>query len=208
MRKLLITCAIVFVVATARAQDSLPTVSEVEWKPFKAHVADLLKAMNEVKEPLNNARDIQALLDNPGKDTDAACAQVQKLLDLHCLIAVAINPESRVKAARGPASSDLAKDKARIVLVRVQNDAGITHPLRVSGDDLRSDSNKTGWLQAKMIAPASLGKTLSGQRLEYLVLELQPGEAGKREATLKFDAGQGTQDLGFRAEVPILFRVR
>ena len=58
------------------------------------------------------------------------------------------------------------------------------------------------------VAPAPLGKTLSGRRLEYLVLELQAGEAGKREATLKFDAGQGTQDLGFRAEVPILFRVR
>jgi hypothetical protein len=33
-------------------------------------------------------------------------------------------------------------------------------------------------------------------------------EAGKREATLNFDVGQGTQDLGFRAEVPILFHVK
>ena len=32
--------------------------------------------------------------------------------------------------------------------------------------------------------------------------------AGKREATVGFDIGQGTQDLGFRAEVPILFTVR
>ena len=48
---------------------------------------------------------------------------------------------------------------------------------------------------------------LGGQKLEYAVLTLRAEESGKREATLKFDAGQGTQDLGFRAEVPILFRV-
>jgi hypothetical protein len=41
-----------------------------------------------------------------------------------------------------------------------------------------------------------------------VLLRLKALEAGKREATLKFDAGQGTQDLGFRAEVPVLFTVR
>jgi hypothetical protein len=39
-------------------------------------------------------------------------------------------------------------------------------------------------------------------------VRLAAHEAGKREATLKFDVGQGTQDLGFRAEVPVLFTVR
>ena len=28
-----------------------------------------------------------------------------------------------------------------------------------------------------------------------------------REATLRFDVGQGSQDLGFRGEVPVLFTV-
>jgi len=40
------------------------------------------------------------------------------------------------------------------------------------------------------------------------VLRLRASAAGKREATLKFDVGQGTQDLGFRAEVPVLFTVQ
>jgi hypothetical protein len=39
-------------------------------------------------------------------------------------------------------------------------------------------------------------------------MKLTPAQSGKREATLAFDAGQGTQDLGFRAEVPVLFTVR
>ena len=33
-------------------------------------------------------------------------------------------------------------------------------------------------------------------------------EAGQREATLSFDVGQGSQDLGFRSEIPVLFNVR
>jgi len=40
-----------------------------------------------------------------------------------------------------------------------------------------------------------------------VVLHLIGREAGKREATLQFNVGQGTQDLGFRAEVPVLFTI-
>jgi hypothetical protein len=49
---------------------------------------------------------------------------------------------------------------------------------------------------------------LSGNALEYLILEFETDQEGKREARLIFDAGQGTQDLGFRAEVPVLFVVK
>ena len=41
--------------------------------------------------------------------------------------------------------------------------------------------------------------------LEYRVLQLYSKDAGKREAKLIFDVGQGSQDLGFRNEVDILF---
>jgi hypothetical protein len=33
-------------------------------------------------------------------------------------------------------------------------------------------------------------------------------DSGRREATLGFDVGQGTQDLGFRGEVPVLFDIQ
>ena len=48
---------------------------------------------------------------------------------------------------------------------------------------------------------------LSGLDLEYRVLQLYAKEAGKREAKLAFDVGQGSQDLGFRNEVDILFTI-
>src|SRR5437764_609027 len=44
-----------------------------------------------------------------------------------------------------------------------------------------------------------------GQNAALLVYST---EAGKREATLGFDVGQGTQDLGFRGEAPVLFDVK
>ena len=49
---------------------------------------------------------------------------------------------------------------------------------------------------------------LSGLDLEYRVLQLYAKEAGKREAKLAFDVGQGSQDLGFRNEVDILFTIK
>ena len=39
-------------------------------------------------------------------------------------------------------------------------------------------------------------------------MQLYSRDPGQREATLTFDVGQGTQDLGYRNEVPILFTIR
>ena len=49
---------------------------------------------------------------------------------------------------------------------------------------------------------------LSGLQVEYRLIQLYSRVAGRREAKLTFNVGQGTQDLGFRSEVPILFNSR
>src|SRR5262249_42939268 len=49
---------------------------------------------------------------------------------------------------------------------------------------------------------------LSGLKVEYALALIHSSQAGKREATLGFNVGQGTQDIGFRGEVPVLFSVR
>ena len=49
--------------------------------------------------------------------------------------------------------------------------------------------------------------TLSGLQVEYAIALIYSSEAGRREATISFDVGQGTQDLGFRAEDAVLFNV-
>ena len=50
--------------------------------------------------------------------------------------------------------------------------------------------------------------TLSGLEIEYRVVQLYSRDAGKREAALAFDVGQGTQDIGFRNALPVLFDCR
>ena len=57
----------------------------------------------------------------------------------------------------------------------------------------------------EMFDTQPLRKELSGLKLEYRILQLYSRDAGKREAKLSFNVGQGTQDLGFRNEVDILF---
>src|SRR5262249_20684637 len=148
-------------------------------------------------------KQLAALLAEDAKDGDAALIRLQDLLDPLCLTAVHINPESRVKAARGPAAAGLTRGRPALARATGHNEAGITPPLEVGGDGVRLPG-KTGpgrWLAAAVVRAKPLGPTLSGGRLEYVLLRLTAREAGKREATLAFDAGQGTQDLGFRAEI-------
>jgi hypothetical protein len=61
------------------------------------------------------------------------------------------------------------------------------------------------WLDLQMFDSQPLVPALSGLPLEYRILQLYSRDASSREATLAFNVGQGTQDLGFRNEVPVLF---
>jgi hypothetical protein len=205
MRALLCLGASLALAGSAGAQASLPPIADVDFQDLRGQCKRLLKDMDALKAPLaaDKAKTLQVLLGDGGKDAEAAVREIQKLLDPFCLVAVSINPESRVKAARGPARAELELNQAKIVLIKLHNEAGVTHALKVTGAAGAGD-----WLKADVYAGPGAGKGLTGQKLEYVILRLKAREAGKREATLQFDVGQGTQDLGFRAEVPILFSVR
>jgi hypothetical protein len=202
------TLLLFFLIAGPISADPLPRVEEAAWPAVRDRCRQVLAMLRKENTlPVEIERKLAALLAEDGEN-DRGLEQLQDLLDPLCLIGVHINPESRVKAARGPGESELTRDRPRLVLIKVHNEGGITAPLAVTGDELRmaGKSGEGRWLEAKVLAPPP-GR-LSGARLEYVALRLTAREAGKREATLRFDAGQGTQDLGFRADVPILFRVR
>ncbi len=194
------------------AETTLPVVEEIEWPPFRDHCRQLLKTLAETKTPLpaETVQAVRALLDKKPDDPQAAARAVQQLLDPHCLLAVDINPESRVKAMRGPAAPKLRQNDETLVLIKVHNDGGVTHQLRLRGPEIiRPDKRDAErWLRAALVPQVPFGEKLSGRRLEYRLLRLRPRESGKREATFQFDVGQGTQDLGFRAEVPVLFSIQ
>ena len=46
---------------------------------------------------------------------------------------------------------------------------------------------------------------LSGLGIEYLILQIYSRDAGQRSAVLAFNVGQGTQDIGFRNDIDVLF---
>jgi hypothetical protein len=191
--------------AVGLAQSRLPLVEDIEPDSLLAQCRQLKSHL-----PTELARKLSQFTDAKEKPQEDVSLAIQRILDPHCLIGVTINPESRVKVARGPREAELVNGQETLVLVKVQNDAGVTEGLKVSGDQVLTGKEKAGnrWLEASIVAEKPLRTKLSGKKLEYVLLRLKPQTTGKREATLKFDVGQGTQDLGFRGEVPVLFTIR
>jgi hypothetical protein len=139
--------------------------------------------------------------------------QVEAILNGWCLLEIHINPESRVKVTRGQAKADLKQGVMSVFLLHITNEAGVTAPLRISGPNLAPDPsdskkpNRDRSLAATVVTVHSSRSysLLSGSAVEYVALSLTTRETGLREATLAFDVGQGTQDLGFRGETSLLF---
>jgi hypothetical protein len=210
----------------------LPIEKDVEWQPFAAQVTRLIEATDYLGSPFS-AEEKQAI-DTAMKDPDTkrAAETVQTILDRHCLFGVSINPEMRVKVAVGPVKPELVEQGWRVFLVKVVNDSGTTAELRAvspnaisvysmdGGGPRRSSSDefyrpKNGpapvldaaqlWLDLQSYNQQPLSKTLSGLRLEYRIVQLYSRDAGQRVATFAFNVGQGTQDLGFRNDVDVLF---
>ena len=203
-------------------------IVQVEGQPLAANLQRLIDALDYMGAPL--AAELRASLEKAGQARDAAA--LQALIDPHVLLAVHINPEARVKAARGPAAALLQQGGYTPVLVKVVNESrgtqrlGIGSPQagpvyagmarlsseRMQQQHLRENENTERrtdrFLDVEMFTAPPMTPTLSGLDVEYVVALIYSSEAGRREATLTFDAGQGTQDLGFRAEVPVLFTAR
>src|SRR5579862_7944686 len=184
---------------------------EVEGQPLAANVDRLSQALDFMGAPLSP--ETKAALAAAGNDAKI----IQQILDPQVLLRVSINPESRVKMARGSGPAILQQGGYRPVLIKVVNDSpvkGTPHltspqsgPLMTGG--FRNPKGAPGrFLQVELVGTPPLTPNLSGLKVEYLLALVYSSEAGKREATFAFDVGQGTQDLGFRAEAPVLFDVK
>ncbi len=125
------------------------------------------------------------------------------------LCIVTINPEGRVKVARGAAELSLAEEKPTLALVQVFNQSGGQQTLDVHSSYFGASKNpfKVGLVESEA-KPLKLSAALSGAEMEYRLMFVQCAASGKREITLHWNAGQGTQDIGFRGEVSILLDVK
>jgi len=193
-----------------------PEPIDVEGQPLANNVLRLMQALDFVGNPLP-ATEVVAL-QKAAKTQDAMA--LQKLLDPHALVVVNINPESRVKVKRGPAPAQLQQTGYTPVIIKVINEGTVTKalsikspqalPIYAKGDpgQIKQADIKNRFLDLEMFAKNPLTEKLSGLKVEYTLALIHSSQAGKREAVLAFDVGQGSQDLGFRGEVPILFDIK
>jgi len=206
----ILTATLALAAPVARAAD-LPIVADVEWQPFAAQARRLIEATDYLGSPFSDADKAALNTALAATDTAAAVEKIQTVLDRYALYGVHINPEMRVKVAQGAAKPELVEQGWRQFLVKVANESGTTAPLRGASPNAQRLFNSpqadvaSRWLDLQMFDAQPLRPTLSGLKVEYRILQLYSRDAGKREARINFNVGQGTQDIGFRNEADTLF---
>ena len=227
MHKIMTICfalAITLAADHTNAQD-WPKVASVDRQPLLAAVDRVVTALDSVGRPLSQEQ-LNTFQELQKSDDDRQVIDgIQKLLDPICLAAIHINAESRVKVAEGPVSKSVVQNGWTTFLLKVHNEAGINPALNGNSpqakpqfiqSDFSADPKpeitmadvKDRWLSFELPVRQPMKETLSGLALEYRIIQIYSRDAGKREASFSFDIGQGTQDIGFRNDVAILFDCR
>lgn len=205
----------------------LSVIPNVEPQPLLAQAIRLNDALSFLGSALSkeDGKRLKELQDKPlTKETSGL---IQAILDPYCLSMVDINPEARVKVLRGPATAKLVQGGWTSFLIKVHNDAGVTAALEVESANAEPvlhissfeakalEKNRitkgqlaNRFLEMKMYTNRPLLPNLSGLKLEYAVLQIYSRDAGPREAEIGFNVGQGTQDIGFRNTINILFNIK
>jgi hypothetical protein len=211
------------VLQTLTAMPATPQ-TRVPLQPFAQQVRQVETTLAYLGEPLPQIDQdaINEAIANP--DEAAATARLEQLLDKYTLAIVDINPESRVKVLPGTAKLELVESGTRAFLVKVINRAGVTarletesanaFPVYVQSDSSAEPPKKVSltdvrdrWMGLELYDKNPMSERLSGLPLEYRILEIYSRDRGQRSANISFSVGQGSQDIGFRNEMAVLFNV-
>jgi hypothetical protein len=214
--------ALVFLCTAAVAQHVHSDVPAVPLQPLAQQVRQLEEALAYLGQPLPPA-DHRRINDAIGRsDETAAVAEIQAALDPYVLLNVDINPEGRVKVEQGAAKPELVEAGTRLFLVKVGNAGHVTAPLNVESPNsgnvfIRSSGEPAPamklppresaerWADISLYQRPPMRRRLSGLGLEYAVLEVYSRDRGQRSAKIAINVGQGSQDIGFRNDVSIVF---
>ena len=74
--------------------------------------------------------------------------------------------------------------------------------------ELTPRESKERWADLAIYNRPPMAERLSGLGLEYQVLEAYSHDRGQRSAKISFHVGQGSQDIGFRNEILVLFNIK
>ena len=196
--------------------------TRVALQPFAQQVRQVETSLAYLGQPLA-PKDADAINHAIGNANEAAAIeQLEQILDRYALAIVDINAEGRVKVQGGFAKPELVEGGTRIFLVKVINKAGVTAPLTAESPNslpifVQSDSSpeppkkisnadtRNRWMGLQLYDKDPMSLRLSGLPLEYRILQVYSRDQGQSSAAIGFNVGQGTQDIGFRNEVVVVF---
>ena len=193
-------------------------------QPLSQNIRRVIDALELLGRPLAGSilNDLQPAF--KAEDSD----RIQAILDEWILCTVAINPESRAKVERGPAAAVVQQAGYTPFLIKILNQGAIKSGLRLNSpqagspfggiaplsmqrqeqlsllENQQSTNGLRRFLQLEVFSKPPLTSNLSGVAVEYAIAMLYSSSAGQLDATMEFSVGPGTQDLGFRAELPLL----
>jgi hypothetical protein len=123
---------------------------------------------------------------------------IDRIVAPKAAIEITINPEARVSVRRTSARLPLfACNVGEPLLVRIVNQGRVS-----SGLNLRPLED----VGAKMVILEPIKPRLSGAGVEYRLLMMTVNTVRPIELTLVADAGPGTDDLGFRSQLPLIVK--
>ncbi|MFC4871027.1 CehA/McbA family metallohydrolase [Negadavirga shengliensis] len=202
-------------------------LENIEPQPLIANAIRVGEALSFIgsslpTEYLENLNSIQEM-----PFTKESVRRVQEILDPFCLASIEINPESRVKVFQGAAEPILMEEGWSTFLVKVHNQAHVTSVIeaespnslpvlhRSTGNHRMDEKNflsagqlDNRFLEIQMFNDRPLKPNLSGFDLEYAIIQIFSKVSGKKEVKIGFNVGQGTQDIGFRNTIDILFDIQ
>jgi hypothetical protein len=181
------------------AENVAPHHSAQEWQILRDNLVTALRSIDRNEKLLAAIDRLQE--SESKKDMEAALAPLT-------LLRVSINPESRVKLNALRPNITVHGSRPQLFLIEVDNTAGITAPLHLSAIDLATHPPaKADWCKIEIVETPFMSRFFTGKKMEYKLMTITSKISGVRELRIVGDAGQGTQDLGFRATADILMNI-
>ena len=202
----------------------LPIVDRVS----REHLAEQARRVAESLELLGapmKEQDRQKIVSAGELSDEKAIKLIQTVLDPYCLIGVYIDEEAWLKVI--PARSDfkdrtLTQYKWQTFLVKVHNRGYVTTPLEISSPqflkpeevaavteakDTNDPDNWYRWISIKEFNDPPMRNPLSGERLDYRIIQIYSRDSGIRAADFKVNLGGGQVARGHYADVSLIFQI-
>ena len=203
-------------------------VASVATQPLASNLRRLRTALDRLGYPLppkvGESPEVALAGDDP--------VAIQQAIDPLVLAVVSINPEERVSVRRGPVAATIQQAGFQPMLLKILNHSTSTSSLRVSSPQAgpvyagtaqlsmqrqqqmhllerqNVDRSNERFLSLDVYREPPMTRQLSGLEVEYAIVLVASADAGRREAILQFDIGDGTADLEHRNALPVLFDIQ